>query len=371
MSKKGLVALLTNHDDDVYCFRKELVEGLINDGYEVLISCPYGEKLEMMKHVKYIYDDVVIDRRGMNIFKDLKLYRHYKKLFEKHRPCAVLTYTAKPNVYGAAAARALKIPYICNVTGWGSTLEKNSIVKTGILLLYSHSLRHAYHVFFQNRENMHFAEKKRMVKASYSLIPGSGVSLERFKPLPYPNDDKVVFNYIGRVMKEKGINDYIEAAKRIKEKYPDTEFNVLGFIEPSESKYADILDELGKKGTVNYLGQQKYVQPFIEKAHALVHPSEHEGMSNVLLENAACARPLVTTNIFGCAEAVENNVTGYLYEKGNVDELVMKIEKFLSLDNSIRAKMGQAGREKMEKEFSRDIVVKKYLTVLNTVAERE
>lgn len=372
MSKKGLVALLTNHDDDVYCFRKELVEGLVDDGYEVLISCPYGEKLEMMKHVNYIYDDAVIDRRGMNVFKDFKLYRHYKKLFKKHRPCAVLTYTAKPNVYGAAAARALKIPYICNVTGLGSVLRKNIVVRTGILLLYSVSFRHAYHVFFQNKTNMCSAEKKHMVKGPYSLIPGSGVSLERFNPLPYPTSETVVFNYMGRIMKDKGIDDYIEAAKRIKKKYPNTEFNILGFIEPTEGEYADVLSELEKNGIVNYLGQQKYVQPFIEKAHALIHPSKYgEGMSNVLLENAACARPLITTDNAGCAETVENGVTGYVYKMGNVDELVCAIEKFLSMDNDERKKMGQAGRAKIEKEFSRDIVVKNYLKVLHTVSETE
>lgn len=368
MSKKGLVALLTNHDDDVYCFRKELVEGLIDDGYEVLISCPHGEKLEMMKHVNYIYDDAVIDRRGMNVFKDFRLYRHYKKLFKEHRPCAVLTYTAKPNVYGAAAARALKIPYICNVTGFGGVMYKNKLLRLILLKLYAYSYKRAYHVFFQNNDNLCVARKNHMLGSSYSVIPGSGVALDRFPPIPYmPSEEKIVFNYIGRVLREKGIDEYLAAARIIKSKYPNTEFNLIGFVEPTEKHYEIELKDMEKNGIINYLGQQKDVRPFIKASHALILPSYGEGMSNVLLENAASARPSITTDVHGCRDIVEDGVTGILCKVKDTDSLVFAIEKFLSMDNAEREKMGQAGRAKIEKEFSRDIVVKNYLKVLNTV----
>ncbi len=367
MSGKGLVALITNHDDDVYCFRKELIEGLIDRGYDMLISCPYGEKLELMSHIDYIYDDVRIDRRGTNAFDDIKLYSHYKKLLKKYRPCAVLTYTVKPNVYAAAAAHLLKIPYICNVTGFGNVMKTGALTRRLIFGMYAYSLRRANYVFFQNNTNMALAQKNRMLKGEYGLIPGSGVALDRFTPMPYPTDERIVFNYMGRVIKDKGVDDYIEAAKRIKKKYPNTQFNILGFIEQSEAHYEAELKKLEEDGVLSYLGQQKLVQPFIASSHALIHPSYGEGMSNVLLENAACARPLITTDSHGCRETVEDGVTGFIYKKGDVDALTETIERFLKMDNSRREKMGLAGRAKMEKEFSRTIVVESYAKILEKI----
>ncbi len=136
MQNKKLIALLTNHDDDIYCFRKELIEGLIEEGYELLISCPYGEKLELMKEINFKYDDVKIDRRGTNVIADFKLFIHYYRLLKKHSPDVVLAYTAKPNVYGSIAAKLLGIPYINNVTGLGSVINKNGILKSLIMFLF-------------------------------------------------------------------------------------------------------------------------------------------------------------------------------------------------------------------------------------------
>ena len=218
-SKKPLIALLTNNDDDIYCFRKELIEGLIAEGYDMLISCPYGEKFELMKHVNYIYDDPVIDRRGTNVIADLKLYRHYRKLFKTYRPSVVLTYTAKPNVYASVAARQLKIPYINNVTGLGSVLKKGGVMRAFIMWLFKTAYRGAACVMFQNSTNMRLAEEGGMLKGKRMLIPGSGVDTERYPLQPYPDGgngvegETVVFNYVGRILHDKGVDDYIEAAK--------------------------------------------------------------------------------------------------------------------------------------------------------------
>ena len=364
---KPLIALITNNDDDIYCFRKELIEELIAEGYETLISCPNGPKFELMEDIPFIYDDPVIDRRGTNIVADGKLFLHYRKLFKKYRPAVVLTYTAKPNVYASVAARTLGIPYINNVTGIGSVVNMTGMKKAFILWLFKTAYRGATCVMFQNATNMKLAVDSGMIKGDYQLIPGSGVDLKRYPIQPYPDggdgktSETVVFNYIGRVLHDKGVDDYIEAAKRIKKRYPNTEFNMLGFIEPTESHYEKDLAELGKQGIVNYRGSQKDVKPWIARAHAIIHPSTYgEGMSNVLLENAASGRFLITTDNPGCQETVVDGKSGFIYHGGNVDALVETIEKFLKLDNETRMKMGLAGRKHVEDNFSREIVVEAY-----------
>lgn len=366
--EKPLIALITNNDDDVYCFRLELIKNLIDSGYEMLISCPNGPKFELMEDIPYRYDDPVIDRRGTNVIADAKLFVHYIKLFIKEKPDVVLTYTAKPNVYASMAARILKVPYINNVTGLGSVLNKTGAMKAFIMRLFKTAYRGAACVMFQNSTNMKLALDSGMIKGDYQLIPGSGVDLERFPVQPYPTGgngiegDPIIFNYIGRILHDKGVDDYIEAAEIIREKYPKTEFNLIGFIEPTESHYEAELKELENNNIIKYRGSQKDVRPFIARAHAIIHPSTYgEGMSNVLLENASSARPIITTNNPGCQETVNDGESGFIYQGGNVSELVSSIERFLlEKSNEQRKAMGIAGRKKVETEFSRKIVVIAY-----------
>lgn len=373
MSKK-LVALLTNNDDDIYCFRKELIEALIDNGYEVLISCPYGEKFELMQDIEYIYDNPDIDRRGMNVLEDSKLLLHYRKLFDYHKPDIVLTYTAKPNVYGSIAANRLGIPVINNLTGIGSVGNQPKLKKDFILNLFKYAYGKSACVMFQNKTNMKAAIKSGFIKGDYMLIPGSGVNTERYQLLRYPDGgdgkhgDPIVFNYIGRILRDKGVEDYIAAAKRIRKKYPLTEFNLMGFIEPTERHYEKDLINLANRGTVYYLGSQKHIVPFISRSHATIHPSMYgEGMSNVLLESASSGRPIITTNNPGCRETVVKNKSGFIYEGGNVDMLCEYIERFLRMSNRERQRMGVNGRKHVKRKFSRDIVVDAYLKKIEEI----
>ena len=367
MKEKPIIALLTNNDDDVYCFRKELIEALIQKGYEMLISCPDGPKFELMKDIQYIYDNPVIDRRGTNPVKDFGLMMHYRKLFKQYKPAVVLTYTAKPNVYASIAAHQLGIPVINNLTGLGSVVNESGMKKSFIMWLFKQAYKKSACMMFQNETNMYLAIEQGMVKGKYRLIPGSGVDTNRYPLQPYPDGGNgktgalVVFNYMGRILHDKGVDDYIEAARRIKAMYPQTEFNVLGFIEPTEIHYEQELKELGNQGVVIYRGSQKDVKPFIIRAHATIHPSTYgEGMSNVLQESASSGRFLITTNNPGCQEIVEDEKTGYIYKGGDVEALVEKIKRFLALPNSQRKLAGELGRKRMEKMFSRQIVIDAY-----------
>ena len=372
MNNKPIIAVLTNNDDDIYCFRKELIEALIANDYQVLISCPDGPKFKLLKHIDYIYDNPFIDRRGTNVINDSKLFVHYLKLFKKYRPSAVLAYTAKPNVYGSIAAHLLKIPVINNVTGFGSVLNQSKLKQAFIMHLFKFAYRRSSCIMFQNSTNMKLAKKLGMVKGKYNLIPGSGVDTDRYPLQVYPEGgngvigETVVFNYIGRILHDKGVDDFIAAAKIIKSEYPNTEFNLIGFIEPTEIHYEKELDELEEENIVVYRGSQQDVKPFIARAHAIIHPSVYgEGMSNVLLENASSGRPIITTDNPGCRETVVDRKSGFIYHGGNVDELVKKIQLFLSLDNSVRCKMGKIGRERVKKLFSRSIVIDAYLEALS------
>ena len=375
--KKPLIALVTNNDDDVYCFRKEIIDSLIKNGYSVLISCPYGEKLNLIDDIEYIYDDPVIDRRGTSVTADAKLFFHYMSVLKKYRPDVVLTYTVKPNVYCGIASHFLKIPVISNVTGFGSVLQKSGMIRKFIMTLFKISFRRSACVMFQNSTNMRFAEESGMVKGGRLLIPGSGVNTDRFPLIKYPdggdgiNGGKVVFNYIGRILKEKGVDVYIEAAKRIKKKYPNTEFNMLGFIEPTEIYYEKELKELEKDGIIRYFGSQKDVRPFIALSHATIHPSMYgEGMSNVLLESASSGRPVITTDNPGCRETFIDSETGLLFKGGDADSLCNIIERFLSMPNEARAEMGARGREYIKSNFSRDIVADAYLKKIGEILSK-
>ena len=384
MADIPLIALLTNNDDDVYCFRLELIQAIIAAGYRMLISCPDGPKFEVLEEIglrknrEFIYDNPPIDRRGTSAINDGKLMMHYRSLFKKYRPAVILTYTAKPNVYASLVAHRLHIPVINNVTGLGSVVNESGLKKTLIMNLFKAAYRGSACIMFQNSTNMKLAKDLGWIKGDSKLIPGSGVALGRYPVQEYPdggdgiNGEPVVFNYIGRILKDKGVDDYIEAAKRVKAKYPKTEFNMLGFIEPTEEHYKEELEKLGKQEIVLYRGSQKDVKPWIKRAHAIIHPSTYgEGMSNVLLENASSGRLIITTDNPGCRETVNDGISGFIYHGGDVDQLVQKIETVIAvLTNSARKQMGLEGRKKVEREFSRKIVIKAYLDTIDAVMEK-
>ena len=383
MDEKPLIALLTNNDDDVYCFRLELIQAIIDAGYRMLISCPDGPKFEVMeetglrKNQEFIYNNPPIDRRGTNVINDGKLMLHYWSLFKKYRPSVVLTYTAKPNVYASLVAQQLHIPVINNVTGLGSVVNESGIKQKFIMWLFKTAYRGSSCIMFQNSTNMQLAIRLGWVKGDCKLIPGSGVALDRYPVQEYPeggngiDGEPVVFNYIGRILKDKGVDDYIEAAKQIKAKYPKTEFNMLGFIEPTESHYEAELEELGKQGIVFYRGSQKDVKPWIKRAHAIIHPSTYgEGMSNVLLENASSGRLVITTDNPGCKETVNDGISGFIYHGGDVGELLKKIEIVVhEMPNNTRKQMGLEGRKKVEREFSRSVVIESYLDEIQKLVQ--
>nr|WP_321293147.1 glycosyltransferase family 4 protein [uncultured Trichococcus sp.] len=359
------VLILVNHDVVIYNFRKELVERLLEDGYEVIISSPYGERIDDLVQMGCQYIEATISRHGTNILEELKLLAHYRKIIKDVKPDVVLSYTIKPNIYGGMACRSLNVPYIANITGLGTAVENAGMMQKISIGLYKVAFKKINCVFFQNTENMQFFIDNNIAIGKHRLVPGSGVNLEQFQPLSYPNDNTIEFVFISRIMKEKGIDQYLEAAQVIRGKYPNTRFHICGFC---EQKYEGKLNELQSKGTIIYHGMVRDIRQIMRKTHCTIHPTYYpEGISNVLLESSACARPLITTNRSGCREVVDTGINGYIIEQKNSQDLIEKIEDFINLDNTNRKQMGLAGRRKVEVEFDRQIVVSAYLEEITKV----
>ena len=353
------VLILVNHDIVLYNFRLEIVQRLLKEGYEVHISSPYGERIDDLIDIGCHYVEAEIARHGTNLIEEAKLFLYYRKTIKDVKPDIILSFTIKPNIYGGMAARIEGIPYIANITGLGSAVENEGLLQKISLMLYKLAFKKVSCVFFQNEENKQFFIDNNIASEKHRLIPGSGVNLEHFQVLEYPPEESVEFVFISRIMKEKGIEQYLEAAKYIKGKYPNTKFHICGFC---EEDYENRLAEFQEEGIIIYHGMVRDIKQIIAKAHCTIHPTYYpEGMSNVLLESAACGRPLITTDRSGCREIVDHDINGYLIEVKNTQDLIKKIEVFLGLNYRDKMNMGLASREKVENEFDRKIVVNAYL----------
>lgn len=356
MTKKR-VLFLAPHFITLFSTRRELIERLCREGHEVYLSLPESDDNKFFEDLGCKVVSTEIDRRGVNPIKDLRLIAFYKKIISAINPNIIFSYTIKPNIYGTMVTNR-KFKQVCNVTGTGGTFLKDNLLSKICCILYRHSVKKCYKVFFQNEGDRDLFIRNGMVKDNWDMLPGSGVNLEQFNVAPFPDGDVVNFVFIGRVMKLKGIDEFLEAAKRTKEKYTNTYFYIAGFYE--ENEYKEKIASYGN--AVIPLGFVRDTATVIKKCHCTVLPSHGgEGVPNALLESAAMGRICIGSNIPGTADLIDDGKTGYLFEAGNVDSLVAAIEKVMFLNHTLRLKMGLAGRAKVEREFSREIVIQKYM----------
>lgn len=362
------VVILSNEIGIIYKFRFEFLKELIKKNNVFLIS-PKTEGqdffLTEILNLKIKYIEIDLDRRSYNPLQEIFILKQYYKFLKEIKPDKVLTYTIKPNIYGGIVSQMLKIKYISTITGIGTAFQDEGILKRIVIFLNKIALRKAKRVFFQNNTNLDIYLKNKIVKKEQcQLVNGSGVNLEKFKCDTKIKEEPIKILFIGRIMKEKGIDEYLEVVKRIKRKYSNKVFfQILGQYE--EEKYKVEIDKLTNEGNLEYLGVSNDVRKEISQVHCLVNPSWHEGMSNVLLEAGAMKRFLIASDIPGCKEIVLDKETGFTFEKKNIDNLEEKIERFISLSESEYEKYIEKSYDHIRNNFSREKVIEEYLKVIN------
>lgn len=368
------ILIICNYSSGLYTFRGMLIQELIKKGHTVNAIIPETEE----EHEKKAENDlkrlqcglkrIPMERRGMNPLHDIKLMLEYKKTIKKFKPDMVLTYTIKPNIYGGLACRNLKVPYVVNITGLGTAFQKDGMLKKLVVTMYKTALKKAKVVFFENIENRDiFIQEGILSVEKTHVLAGAGVNLEHFQYTEYPQDEeKTRFLFIGRVMQEKGMDELFEAMQRLNKNGYPCSLDVLGGF---EENYSEQIKKYENEGWLHYQGYQNDVRPFIAKSHCFVLPSWHEGMANTNLECAAMGRPVITSKIHGCMEAVEDGVNGYLCEKQNVDSLYEKMKQMCTLSYEEKKAMGVAGQERMEKVFDKKKVVEETIKKLEVQYE--
>lgn len=358
------ILILANSDIGLYKFRRELISELAKEN-KLYISFPRGQFVKELTELGCEFIDTSIDRRGKNPFNDLKLLKKYKKMIKQIGPDFVITYTIKPNIYGGMVCKKNNINYASNITGLGTAFQRKGILNLFVCFLYRKALKKAKIVFFENEDNKKIFEEKRIINERQGLLlNGAGVNLDTFSLSPYPkNDGTINFLFIGRVMKEKGIEELFDATRNLFHDGKKVHLDVVG---DYEEDYRRIIEVYESEGWLSYHGFQNDVRQFIEKCHCFVLPSWHEGMANTNLECAASGRPVITTNIPGCKESVIDGVSGFLVERKNANNLYECMKRFCSIPQNEKKQMGINGRKHIERNFDKFKVVNKTIEAIKT-----
>lgn len=356
MKKK--VIIISNTVGVIYKFKFELLEELLRKDYDVYLFAQNEKENSYLEEIKKIginYIEINVSRRGMNPFKDFKLLIDYYKNIKRINPDFIYTFTIKPNLYGALLARILNINYCATITGLGTIFQKETLISKVLIKFYKESLKNSKGVFFENKQNLNFFTKNKIIAKDKSiLVSGSGINLKKFYPLKKDReDDKIVFLFLGRIMKEKGIEEFLEAAKKIVKENKNIEFWILGNYE--EEKYRILIEKLERESIVKYLGSKSDVRDVIKEIDFLIQPSYHEGLSNVILEASAMGKLVLASNIPGCREAIVDKK--YLFLPRDINNLIECIERNKNENNEYQMNF-------IKKNFDRKNVIEENLKIL-------
>ena len=368
------ILLSANNSFVLYNFRFGLMKEL-EKNYEVVCLAGKDSSCEEIKKNGWNFIEIFLDRKGKNIYKDLVLFFNYLKIYKKEKPCCILHYTIKPNIYGTIAARILKIPVINNVTGLGDTFNEANLTNKIVKLLYRIAFKFPEKVFFQNDDDMNlFLNNNLIIKEKCARIPGSGVNLTKFvAKKKYRSDEQTIFLFLGRISNNKGVRIVNEISKIMVTKNPNVEFWLLGKIYSDEENHIseEELKDWETKSNIKYLGTSKDVREQIKEANCIIFPSFYrEGVPRSLIEAAAMEKPILTTDNVGCRDIVEDGYNGFLAKPNDMASMLKIVEKFLSLSKEEKKIMGLNGRKKAEQEFDEKIVIEKYLETIKMVKKR-
>ena len=359
----------------MYNFRAPVLSHFICKGYRVSVIVPYDEVYsKCLEELGCRVYSIVLNSKGTNPFKDIGLLLQYRRLFREIKPDMSITYTIKPNIYGSMAANSLHIPYLPITTGLGYVFLSQNVVSLVAKVLYRIAFSQAKKVWFLNRDDVQTFLEQHLIDASkVEQLPGEGINLDRFQQKTLPGKEHGIrFLFVGRMLTDKGVQEYVEAARFLKNKYPDVVFQLLGAIweENPAAVRKEQIDEWIAEGVVDYLGTTTDVRPFLEQAHCIVLPSYREGIPCTLMEGAAIGRPLVATDVPGCHEVVIDGQNGFLCKVRNSASLANALEKVLKLSISELQEMGNKGRKWMEEKFDINYILKQYDKVVEEIVTK-
>lgn len=363
------IAITINTSWNIYNFRMGLIRKLLELGHEVLTIAPADDFSQKLEDVGCIFCPLEMENTGSNPFKDYQVFRQLKTIYKQHKPDIVFHYTVKPNIYGTMAAKALGIPVINNVSGLGTVFLTPGISSFVAKKLYKKAFANADLVFFQNADDRKaFLSEINLPNLKTDLLPGSGINLSSFTPSPLTSG-KRTFLMIARLIVDKGVLEYLQAAEMTLKKFPEAKFQILGKLDPTHARGVseNIIMDAHARGIVEYLGETDDVKPHIDASICVVLPSYREGTPRTLLEAGAMGRPIITTNVAGCKEVISHNETGLLCEVKSANDLSEKMLAICNLSDQNLADMGAKGRLLIEKKFDEQIVIDHYLNHLSKI----
>lgn len=370
------IGIVANTSWSIYNFRLGLIRRLREEGYSVHLIAPQDSYSALLVAEGFRFHPIKMDRNGAYPLKDIHTFYQLYRIYKRNELDFIFHYTIKPNIYGSIAAAINNIPSIAITTGLGHLFSySNPIVRWLTVQLYRFALLFSQQVWFLNQEDKEVFIQKRIVAEDKAfLLPSEGVNIKHFQPENYsfPEGRKITFLFAGRLLWDKGVGIFADAARIITQKYPNTRFELLGFVDvsnPNAISY-DQIDDWQKEGILQYLGETEDVRPYLSQASCVLFPSFYgEGISRLLLESASMAKPIITTDNVGCREVVEHGVNGFLCQPRSTTDLIDKIELFLQLGEQQHRQMGLNGRKKMLREFDEDFIVNCYTLKLERIFE--
>ena len=373
VSKYKTIALVANSTWNIHNFRLNLLDKFIGEGHDVIVIAPvdqyieYKEKYPAVKHVALRS----MDRDSTNPLKDLLLIAELTRKYKRLKPDLVIHFTNKPNIYGAIAARRAKIDSIAIVTGLGYAFIHNGFIKSVTTALYKYTSKYHKKFIFENIEDRELFENENIITRGQGIsVKGCGVNTTYFHP--YPNqkvNEAMVFSFVGRLLYDKGVKEFVEAARIIKLRHPNTRFWLVGELDPDNPATVekDELIEWVDSDIVYYHGFQRDVRPFISKSDCVVLPSYREAIPRTITEAMAMAKPVITTDTAGCREAVDVEVNGYLAKLRDANDLAESMQKIISLTEEERKSMGQAGRNIVMNQFDDRLIANHIYDIISKI----
>lgn len=371
------VAIVTNSAWAAYNFRSNLAASICDLGHEVIFIIPFDGSYSDRLQQKYECYDLYLKANNQNPFEDIRTLMSLLKIFKIIRPDVIFNFTIKPNIYGSIAAKVFGIPSICNITGLGTLFITKRFTTKVAKVLYKFALSFSFLVFFQNKNDKLFFEKNSLVKKTTSqLLPGSGVDLKKFKPINLSiKHKKFVFLLVSRLLKEKGLYEFIEAIKIIRSDFPEMilEFRILGELglQNRTAIQRNELDLWINEDLIVYLGMSDEVQNEIAQCDCIVLPSYREGMPRSILEAFAMEKPVIVSNVPGSVDIVENEVNGLICKVKSSSDLADKMIRMYSMPKEVRKEMGLSGRKKVEVFYDEKIVINRYIESINHIVKNE